>query len=409
MKGVDQYLARYAVDDPAVAGLVDRCYEAAIVVPVHDEDPAFIDTLGLRGLDAEVLVIVVVNGSRARAPQQAQRNLAVLQALPGRGRILGRVEGATWVRHDAADLLLLDHASPGRELEARQGVGRARRIGLDLALRLWRVGSLRSDWLHTTDADATLPAEHLRMPGDAEARVASFWHDTGDDPVGRATALYEIWLRYYVVGLWRAESPWAHHSIGSCISVRAEAYAAVRGVPEREAGEDFHLLAKLAKVGRIAKGSAAAVRIRARPSGRVPFGTGPAVARLMEGEALRLLDPRVFEELRDVQRGLRRLAEDPERPLASLAAGDLRLQGALDRIGALGGLARVRGQSPGSYRQLCGWLDARRTLRLLHALRDDGRPMLPWRQALVAAEFDEGSTEDVDAVRRRLAAAEPRG
>ena len=45
-----------------------------------------------------------------------------------------------------------------------------------------------------------------------------------------------------------ARSPYAFHTIGSTMAVSANHYAKVRGFPKREAGEDFYLLNKLAKV-----------------------------------------------------------------------------------------------------------------------------------------------------------------
>ena len=63
--------------------------------------------------------------------------------------------------------------------------------------------------------------------------------------------LYEYSLRYYVAGLTYAQSPYAFHTIGSTMAVNAEHYASVRGFPRREAGEDFYLLNKLAKVGSV--------------------------------------------------------------------------------------------------------------------------------------------------------------
>ena len=59
-------------------------------------------------------------------------------------------------------------------------------------------------------------------------------------------------LRYYVAGMKYARSHLTHfHTIGSTMAVRASYYAKVRGFPKREAGEDFYLLNKLAKVGTV--------------------------------------------------------------------------------------------------------------------------------------------------------------
>src|SRR5690606_7285065 len=113
------------------------------------------------------------------------------------------------------------------------------------------------------------------------ALLFPFRHEgPADEPVTRATELYEASLRYHVLGLAHAGSPYAYHSIGSTLAVQARAYALVRGVPKRSAGEDFYLLDKLAKVAPLLRARGEPVRIRARFSTRVPFGTGPAVARI---------------------------------------------------------------------------------------------------------------------------------
>ncbi len=66
-----------------------------------------------------------------------------------------------------------------------------------------------------------------------------------------ATQLYELSLRYYVAGMKFARSPYAFHTIGSSMAVSPVHYARVRGFPKREAGEDFYLLNKLAKLGSV--------------------------------------------------------------------------------------------------------------------------------------------------------------
>ena len=122
----------------------------------------------------------------------------------------------------------------------------------------------------------------------------------------RHTQLYEYSLRYYVAGLSYAGSPYAFHTIGSTLAVNAVHYARVRGFPRRQAGEDFYLLNKLAKVGSVRQLSAETdcepIDIAARRSDRVPFGTGAAVGKLMELEnpatEFLLYHPAVFGLLR---------------------------------------------------------------------------------------------------------------
>ena len=59
-------------------------------------------------------------------------------------------------------------------------------------------------------------------------------------------------------------------------------------------------------------------------------------------------------------------------------------------------------------RRLHTWFDAFRTLKLVHALRDEGFPSLPWRQALAEAPFtdlvsapDDEETETLRVAPRR--------
>ena len=89
-------------------------------------------------------------------------------------------------------------------------------------------------------------------------------------------------------------------TIGSLITVNPEHYAKVRGFPKRDAAEDFYLLNKMAKVGAVRSIQAPIVEIEARLSTRVPFGTGPALAKILESgiEDYLFYHPMVFEELR---------------------------------------------------------------------------------------------------------------
>ena len=127
----------------------------------------------------------------------------------------------------------------------------------------------------------------------------------------RATALCEIRLRYLQRGLQWANSPYAFHAVGSSMAVHALSYAQVRGVPKRQAAEDFYLLGKLSKLRPLARVRGAPVRIRSRVSSRVPFGTGAETAKLTRGDALELYHPDCFAAVGDVMRRLQSLSEFP--------------------------------------------------------------------------------------------------
>src|SRR6202022_2192121 len=170
-----------------------------------------------------------------------------------------------------------------------QGVGLARKVGNDVALALAAGDRLSSGWLHNTDADTLLPRDYFDqmtgVPEKAAAAIYFFEHRFEKDPgLAEAARLYEISLRYYVLGLAWAESPYAYQSMGSCVVISRDAYAAVRGFPRKNAAEDFYVLNKLAKVGSIFRLAGSPVLLEGRPSDRVPFGTGRAIRDLVSSK-----------------------------------------------------------------------------------------------------------------------------
>jgi len=407
MKRVDGYLARYA-DVRAVdaAARVRGAFSAAVVIPARDETPAVLERCApaLAGRDA--LAIIVVNGDADDPVRVHEANAALLSALLAHGASTPLAPGLALVATAAATLLVVDCASASRWLPVGQGVGRARRIGCDIALALWRRGVVARRFLDTTDADATLPADYFDA-GDhrAVAVTRSFTHvPSGDTAIDQATALYELTLRYYVAGLASAGSPWSMHTIGSCIAVDADAYATARGLPLRPAGEDFYLLAKVAKLGRVDRGAGAPVRIESRRSARVPFGTGPGAALIAEtleaGGVPAVYDPASFVALGRTLEAIGRWTATPGARLR--IEGDDVLAAALTETGLVAGVERAAAQAKTPAQRLrksMEWLDAFRTLKLIHALRSQGHTPVPWPRAVAALA---GEVMDVVAANEAL-------
>jgi len=122
----------------------------------------------------------------------------------------------------------------------------------------------------------------------AWAAVIAYAHPIEGTPEEQAAiASYEILLRYHVLGLRWAGSPYAFPSIGSTIVCRAEAYVAVSGMNRRRGGEDFYFLQQLAKTGGVGFINTTTVRPSGRPSSRVPFGTGAYVRQFLDGDCPR--------------------------------------------------------------------------------------------------------------------------
>ncbi len=220
----------------------------------------------------------------------------------------------------------------------------------------------------------------------AAALVYPFWHQCESPPaLADAIRRYEVFLRYYVLGLADAGSPYAFHTLGSTLAVHSSAYAKVRGFPRRDAGEDFYLLNKLAKVGPILQLDGAPLMIRGRSSHRVPFGTGAALKQILaaaaRGERYRIYAPEVFLHLKICLAALELLSADRGRedPIVYLKTAARIHQGVdahrlHDELVELGYLSAVRHaqmisrDSLTMSRHLHTWFDAFRTLKLIHRL-----------------------------------------
>jgi hypothetical protein len=434
-----KYLERYAEPEARLAAGVGESYGAALIVPLRREDVGFLENLSpaCSAAPERILVIAVVNATGDADPLVHQQNIRLLRELNERllpRRILPAIEGspvrATLGRSSAFDVLLIDRASAGRCLQNGEGVGVARRIGVDVAFALYERGQLGSPWLCCSDADAELPGDYfscLARVGAASPEgvrrvglTLPFWHTpSGDAAIDRATIEYEISLRYYALGLASAGSPYCYQSMGSSLCVLADAYAEVRGFPRRDAGEDFYLLDKLAKIGSVHRPPMSPIRIWSRVSDRVPFGTGRRVRDLIDGEEIRLYQPRCFELLGVVLWALRRAVAARSEDLlqttlaAKLDAGSVgAVSTVLEELNVFEALREILGASPDARvreRRLFTWFDALRTLRFVHLIEvPAGLPRLPLREALERAPFITLGSDpnDVNGIRSALFSAE---
>jgi hypothetical protein len=432
-KTTEKYLSRHAEPEAAVADKLSGSYGHALIIPAYGERESLFPLLGSvpLGPHGPVLVILVIN-ARADSPSPVhEANAAVRARLEKELPLLQTLSDSPPVRLyglAGGSLLAIDRAVPGHFLPEGQGVGLARKIGNDVALALAAGDRLSSNWFHNTDADTLLPRDYFdQMTGVSEKAAAAiyfFEHRFEEDPgLAEAARLYEISLRYYVLGLAWAESPYAYQSMGSCVVISRDAYAAVRGFPRKNAAEDFYVLNKLAKVGSIFRLAGSPVLLEGRPSDRVPFGTGRAIRDLVSSKRglsnFRLYHPLVFAHLArwlDVLREIARSGGDLTRILGALPQGspffraDL-LEEALRKLAAFEAIREAVAKSRDEAtlrRHLHTWFDAFRTLKLIHALREGGLPSLPWREAVAEAPFTHlsSSTQDDPEPLRRLIAEE---
>jgi hypothetical protein len=254
---------------------------------------------------ADTLVLVVVNN---RAPGESEKESpdALKKYIRDNARTL------KWLEIESMAIPLhiawIDASSPGQEIPARRGVGLARKIGCDSVLTHLKEAEnpipLDKFIFFSLDADTLVSPDYLDNAGvellssGKAGGVIPFQHQKADTEEGQAAIVaYEAFLNHYVAGLRRAGSPYAFHTVGSCLCFTARGYLRANGFPaRRQAGEDFYFCMELIKTGGIHEIHNTLVFPSSRISHRVPFGTGRRMADALHlgKRDVMLHDPRVF-------------------------------------------------------------------------------------------------------------------
>jgi glycosyltransferase involved in cell wall biosynthesis len=191
------------------------------------------------------------------------------------------------------------------------GVGAARKTGMDEAVRRFNALDRPDGVIVSLDADCVVEANYLTAlcndlykRGKCSACSIYFEHPLSGDEFSedyyKAIALYELHLRYYNQGLVYAGFPFAYHTIGSAMAVKAEKYVKAGGMNRRQAGEDFYFIQKLVPAGGYFNLNSTTVHPSPRSSYRVPFGTGATIKKMAGGMSGFLLsyNIRAFRDLK---------------------------------------------------------------------------------------------------------------
>jgi len=292
----ERHPARFLPD--ALRGSARR-FAAVGVLPVYDEEEELAKMLpslavSLAAAAREIAVFVVFNH-----PEGAPRSAIGANA-------------AAAARLTASDPALCGSLRHGENLfvidlgENRDGVGMARKAGMDAALAVLDEAAPGGGLLASLDADAPVSPDYWRklvawseVHASYAGSVVHFEHRFPSDPALRlAGQCYELYLRDYARRCRECGSRYGFWTLGSAFAVHARDYQRAGGMRRRAGGEDFYFLEALRKVGRVGLVPEATVYPSGRPSARVPFGTGPAVRRLAaEPERAKLANPACFAEL----------------------------------------------------------------------------------------------------------------
>ena len=393
-KSIQQYLSRHAE-----LGLPDppgqHQWQWVLCIPCFDESPEFIDQLPQT---PNTLIILLVNHPQGRS---SDTNTRLVESVSHGRRCarLGLYDQLITLEKGNRHILLVDRSTNQTGFNPKHGVGLARKFAADIALKWYDLGFIQNDWIAMTDADASLPEHYFKTLSAASietpAVVYPFSHSQADTPEEQlALALYELKLHHYVAGLIQARSPYAHHSMGSCIAIRAKAYAQVRGMPKRAAGEDFYLLNKANKLGKIRTlGLESTIILSSRRSNRTPFGTGQGVSKLSDQTApLKtkvFYPPHVFQSLNCL---VGKIAAGGQ-TLDALTEGlSHEARAALVSLGIEAALThcRTHGPTPQKFqRQLHQWFDGFKTLKFIHHLAPPKTGLLSFEEWAVQSSSTE--------------------
>lgn len=181
-------------------------------------------------------------------------------------------------------LNILDYSSIGKGWNGKQkGVGWARKILFDAIAAQCNGNEL----IVSLDADTSVSNKYLESVlctmnsyPDHSALCVPYYHPLiGNQQYDRAMLRYEIYMRHYLISLLESNNPYAFTALGSAMVFPLWAYKRVGGITPLQGGEDFYLMQKFAKTGKLLLSCNEIVNPQGRPSSRVPFGTGPAIAK----------------------------------------------------------------------------------------------------------------------------------
>jgi hypothetical protein len=361
-KAAQKYFELYAEAEAADLKNLPHDVFHCVIIPCYQEVHLNLKQYS-QLTDASILFIVVVNEPEDASGDAKEINKKLMMSLKEQGELHWKANAISLFQY-GKDLLFIVERVGELAIPNKQGVGLARKIAADMASYYYVNQQLRRDYFHSADADMTVPEDYfsqINTQTSFSAATYSFEHKAVTPELALATQLYDHKLRCYVDGLKTAGSPYAHHSLGSVMVVHIDSYIKVRGFPKRNAGEDFYLLNKLAKLGDVVELVGGKVIIEGRVSDRTPFGTGVAINNLLsspnpKGEKI-YYQPQAFVYLKEF--------------LIFLGTGDgetlcPEVRAYCDEHNVFTALEKFKQNKADSQQQLHAWFDGFKTLKFIH-------------------------------------------
>tara|TARA_B100002052_G_scaffold104986_1_gene96747 strand:- start:2399 stop:3496 length:1098 start_codon:yes stop_codon:yes gene_type:complete len=257
-------------------------FSSIIIIPSYSESKYIINTLDSLnqqlGFDfASLLVVVVINNSDDESADIVDDNLKTAQLINN--------------YKSKYTLIYIDAFSNKNALPIKSaGVGYARKIGMDFALK----HSLEDTVFYCLDADTVVSNQYLSKISLAykqkpiKALLVDFEHQENKNKhLTNHIRDYEVFLKETAMNIDKTGSPYGYVSLGPTITCLADTYVKVGGMVNKKATEDFYFLQQIRKFSEIYFLDEKLVFPSSRISNRVYLGTGYRMNELIKGQDIK--------------------------------------------------------------------------------------------------------------------------
>ncbi len=284
MSFANTYFKRFKAKESILQKLPSEKLFLSVVIPVFNEPDLCSSLQSLKDCimpEQTVEVIVLINSSENSSENIVLKNMETYKKAK---------EFASKNNDNKICFHILNFENLPKKFA---GVGLARKIGMDEALRRYNSLNKPNGLIAGFDADALVEKNyfieienHFKNNPKTIACSIDFQHPIEGseytDYIYKNIVNYELHLRYFVEILRFIDYPFAFHTIGSSFVVRADIYAKQGGMNRKKAGEDFYFLQKIIPLGNYYEINSTKVIPSPRISDRVPFGTGAAISKMIE-------------------------------------------------------------------------------------------------------------------------------
>lgn len=304
MSFATEWLDKRALFPEIITETPDNQTGIIVVVPAFNESEISVLLGSLARCtepDCKVEVIIVVNAPADADKESIRHNKECI------------INIKSWKKENPKCFFRLFVFDAGQPSIDKWGVGLARKAGMDEALRRFNSIGKPEGVIVSLDADCIVEknyfasiCDNLLKKKEHSACSIYFEHPVSGKEYPEKNykyiILYELHLRYYLQSLKFTCFPYAFHTVGSAIAVKAVLYVKAGGMNRRQAGEDFYFVQNLVGTGGYFSLNTTTVYPSPRESYRVPFGTGPSIIKLIDNTSNGFLTYNIdaFKELRQL-------------------------------------------------------------------------------------------------------------